>query len=139
MKNGKKLAGVLLLIVGAGIFLGDFGGVIAFLIVAGLTYYGVKKLKASKTQGQKVFAVIVLGIAALMLLHLLPLMLGILIGGACLYYGWKLFKKDGDSEGWAMESGPAGDGAMTVNSPAKVDTSFEADWQEFLKRQNKNG
>ncbi|MBH8597957.1 MULTISPECIES: hypothetical protein [unclassified Thermoactinomyces] len=132
---GKKLAGFLLLLVGVAMFLGNLGSLIGFLIAAVLFWYGVKKLKTAETKGSKIFAFMVLGLSLLVLFGMLPGVIPLIFGGICFYFGFKLMKTE--VAGLAWETGVAVRGIPKGKRTSMADHSFEADWQEFVKRQKR--
>ncbi|MFC7439815.1 hypothetical protein [Laceyella putida] len=129
----KKFIGLLLLVIGVAVFIGDFGALLALLVAGALMIYGVKRWKRAETKGKKAIAFTALGVAAILLLHWAPSMMGLLIGGVMLYLGWKLLKGDNTL---AVEVGASN---LPEANPVMVESSFEADWQAFLNKQNQQG
>ncbi|PRZ14887.1 hypothetical protein CLV36_105203 [Laceyella sediminis] len=123
----KKLFGGLLLLIGIAICLDDIGGLLVLLLTGALMVYGLKRWKRATTEGQKVVAVLVMGVAALLLFRWFPSVVGLLIGGVLFYLGWKVFN---GGLSISLEK-------VTAPRTPTNDTSFDADWRAFMDKQNK--
>lgn len=128
--SGKTLLGILLVGFGVCAFFGAFGihlgGLIGLVIGIALAYYGVKRLK----DGHKGVGVISLIIGLMILTGSLPFLIGLALAAACIYFGWKMIKRNDHPE-----PAPAfgGDDTYTYKD-VKVEDSFETEWKDFLKK-----
>lgn len=133
--SGKSLVGIILLLLGASVFFGMFGihlgGIIAFAIAAALIWFGVKKLKA----GHTVIGVIALIIGIMMFAGSIPFLISVVFAVICIYFGWKLIKRDNDDP----EPEPAYGGTTYSHyEDVKVEDNFDAEWKEFMKKHHKD-
>lgn len=133
--SGKSLVGIILLLLGATVFFGMFGihlgGIIAFVIAAALIWFGAKKLKA----GHPVMGVIALVIGLMMLAGSIPFLISVAIAVVCIYFGWKLIKREDDDP----EPAPAyGGTTYSHHEDVEVEDNFDAEWKEFLKKHDKD-
>ncbi|MED2941630.1 protein liaI [Bacillus swezeyi] len=124
--NGKSVIGFFLILFGISLFFGGghFGGLITGAIGAVLIYYGIKKWKEGRQ-----FAAVILTIIGIMFLGgSLPFLIGIALAAAMVYFGWKMMKQDGkqgESIYYSEKNEP---------SAASYDTGFDAEWEDFLKK-----
>ncbi|KAA6450610.1 protein liaI [Bacillus swezeyi] len=124
--NGKSVIGFFLILFGISLFFGGghFGGLITGAIGAVLIYYGIKKWKEGRQ-----FAAVILAIIGIMFLGgSLPFLIGIALAAAMVYFGWKMMKQDGKQEENIYYS------ENTEPSAASYDTGFDAEWEDFLKK-----
>lgn len=126
--TGKTIIGLVLMFIGLSIFFGgSLGGLIPSIIGAWLIYLGVKKYdKNSKTTG-----VILAVIGALLVVKSLPFLLGVAFAVALLYFGWKML--NGESAKGAS-SRPYREPKTAVNIEEPIQTSFDQEWENFLKK-----
>lgn len=131
--NGKSLAGIALVLFGAVVFFGMFGvhlgGIVAFALGIALVCYGVKKWK----NGDNVLAVIALILGVLMFGGSLPFLIGLLFAVICIYFGWKLMRKEkDDSEPTLVYDGDMSGSGQSID----LEKNFDTEWRDFLYRQH---
>ncbi|NPC94135.1 protein liaI [Bacillus sp. WMMC1349] len=124
--TGKSVIGFFLILFGISLFFGGgiFGGLFAGAIGALFVYYAIKKWR----KGHQ-FAAVVLGIIGIMFLGgSLPFLIGMALAVALIYFGWNLIKENSDPEENLFFSG------KVEPSAASYDTSFDSEWEDFLKK-----
>ncbi|MDQ0340675.1 lia operon protein LiaI [Caldalkalibacillus uzonensis] len=125
--SGKKLLGLLLLLIGASALLGmlgiHVGGLISLAIGALLIAYGAKQWKA----GSRIWGGIVLGFGLLILVGSLPVVLSLLLGVALIYAGYKLITNEPDSPSHTSPSS----GYKPVDET--LDDPFDEEWENIMK------
>lgn len=131
--SGKTLAGIILLIIGGSMVMGmvgiHVGGLVGLLLGLVLCYYGIKALKS----GNKAIGVIGLIFGLMILTGSLPFLISLVLALICIYFGWKMIKKE--------EAGPNpvpafSDDTYQAHDYVKAEDSFEDEWKRFLKRNN---
>lgn len=123
--NGKSIIGFFLILFGVSLFFGGghFGGLFTGAIGALLLFYSAKKWKEGRQ-----FAAVLAAIFGIMFLGgSLPFLIGIAVAAAMVYFGWKMMKQD-DKQDDILYS------EKTEPSAASYDTGFDAEWEEFLKK-----
>ncbi|WP_077735549.1 MnhB domain-containing protein [Bacillus sonorensis] len=124
--NGKSIIGFFLILFGISLFFGGghIGGLITGVIGVLLIYLGLKKWKEDRR-----FAAVILAIIGIMFLGgSLPFLIGIALAAAMVYFGWNMMKQSGKQEESIYY------GENTEPSTASYDTSFDAEWEDFLKK-----
>lgn len=131
--SGKTVAGLALLAFGICALLGilgiHLGGLIAFFVGIVLACYGLKKLK----DGRKGRGIVALIFALILLGSSLPFLISMAFAAVCIYFGWRLIKKEDHSEPAVTYSG----NGNTAYKEVEVDDHFETEWKDFLKK-NRN-
>lgn len=124
--TGKKVFGVILLLIGASALLGmlgiHIGGIISMAIGVILIGYGMKQWKA----GKQVWATILLCIGILMLIGSLPMVFTLLLGAAFVYFGYKLITDDSGS-------GPEAPHTVPPHPHAGLNDPFDEEWEKIMK------
>ncbi|MGA9172978.1 MAG: hypothetical protein WBZ33_03240, partial [Thermoactinomyces sp.] len=108
-------------------------GFINFLIAAALLAFGLGKLMYTKTGGNKALALFALIVGGGMMLRWIPFLAGLAIGLFCIYYGWKLLTSDRN-----LNTSKPSLESEGKTSMAEVESSFEAEWNEFLNKQGQD-
>ncbi len=124
--TGKSVIGFFLILFGISLFFGggQIGGLIAGAIGAVLLCYGIKKWK----EGRQIASVLLVIIGIMFLGGALPFLIGIALAAVMIYFGWTMIKQGGKKEEnvYSPES--------SEPSTARYDTGFDAEWEDFLKK-----
>ncbi|HET7627526.1 MAG TPA: hypothetical protein VFK44_03960 [Bacillales bacterium] len=133
--NGKTLAGIVLVAIGGMMLLGmlgiHVGGLFHFIIAGILIYFGIKKLK----EHHQVSGIILLVIGILFLAGAIPFLFGTLIAVVCIFFGWRLMKRN------SFHGEPAHAYCSPRYTHEKAndidfDSDFDKEWNDIMNRKN---
>ncbi|MBO8171565.1 MAG: hypothetical protein H0Z33_06735 [Bacillaceae bacterium] len=136
--TGKTLIGLVMLIIGAAVFLNAVGihagNLIGLLIAIALIFYGFKLFKHSESSLKRGLGVVLLVFGALSLAGAAHLFFGILLAAVIIYFGWNMLKQEkADSTAYSTLT-PAEKLDMTIS---RMEDSFEREWNRLMKDKQK--
>lgn len=124
--SGKKVFGLILLLVGASALLGllgiHIGGIVALAIGVILVGYGFKQWK----EGRPIWAAILLFLGIMVLLGSLPMVFTLLVGVLLVYFGYRLFTNEANSPPDAPHTVPP-------YPHGDLDNPFDDEWEKIMK------
>lgn len=125
--SGKKVLGLILLLLGASALLGllgiHVGGIISLVVGALLLAYGWKNWQ----EDRKGWGACLIVLGLFFLLGSVPTLISLAIGVALVYAGYRLFTNNGDPTSFHS------DDPLTTPPVKPVDDPFDEEWEKVMK------
>ncbi|GAA0377909.1 hypothetical protein [Bacillus horti] len=98
--NNKSLIGLGLILLGIILFIysGNIFTVIGGVALLFAMYFGYKMYREAATDGVKILGAIIVVIGAVFLISMSPLLIVLALSLICVYLGWRLIKRNDDSD-----------------------------------------
>jgi lia operon protein LiaI len=125
--SGKKVFGIILLLIGTSALLGllgiHIGGIVSMAVGVLLIVYGLKQWRADR----EIWGGILIIIGVLFLVGSLPMLISLVIGAALVYAGYKLFTNDSGSKSYGPHEPTSTPDAKPLDDP------FDEEWEKVMK------
>jgi predicted membrane protein len=131
--SARKLGGLLLLILGVGGILSvmgvQLGGLIRLVLGTAILYYAVQKWQEERYFLGGFTALL----GAVFILGSMHVVVGLLVGAAFIYFGWKLFRSKNCNRGNADRDDLTDDSSASDLYSTKLSDPFDEEWEKQMK------